>query len=122
MTKFIKALKAQINPNARKRVKPISFLDYPMRLTEEVTISYPLNNTQMEYLLRLNWNVSVWIDDPVDDLMIEKARKSAMNELSRIVYSEIENKVREIKYHIEYGETKKVKVLIDQLLDIFHQH
>lgn len=113
MTKFIEALNAQIDPEYRRSAKPPELLGAPITLTED----YCRIDIQNRFLLKLNWNVAIWLNASSLDSEVMQARIEAMNELSRLVYGEIENKLREIRYMIDYGDTKDAKAIINQLLD-----
>jgi hypothetical protein len=114
MTKFIEALEAQIDPR-QCRAKPpmLKCLDSPITLTPE----FCRIDIQNRYMLRLVWNVAVWLDSPAYDWQIEMARREAMVELKRLVYGEIMGDLSELRYLIRYGDQDKAEELINKLLD-----
>lgn len=112
MTKFIEALQAQIDREYRVRPKPIHLLAHPITLTED----YCRVDIQNRYLLQLCWNVPVWLDAPALDSDVEKARKEAMLELTRLVYGEIYGELSQLRYIIKYGETDKAIDCIDNVM------
>lgn len=114
MTKFIEALEAQIYPRMQRAKPPIvKCLDSPFTLTPELCRI----DIQNRVLLRLVWNVAVWIDSPAHDWQIELARREAMTELKRVVYGEIMGDLSELRYLIRYGDQEKAEELIGALLD-----
>jgi len=104
MIKFIEALKAQIDPNARQRAKPIKLLAAPIKLIPE----FCDREMQYKYLLSLVWNVSVWLDSSASDYEIELARKEAMKELARLIYGEIYSDLAQLRFFIKYGEDPEI--------------
>lgn len=113
MTKFIEALKAQTDPRMQRKAKPMKCLNSPVTLTPELC----REDVQNRYLLRLNWNIAVWIGSPCASWQIEKARHEAMKELNRVVYGEIMGDLCELRYLIRYGDQDKAEEQIDKLLE-----
>ena len=110
MTKFIEALEAQTNPRMRQKAKPMKCLNSPVTLIHELCRV----DVQTQFLLRLNWNIAVWIDSPCASWQIEQARREAMKELNRLVYGEIMGDLSELRYLIRYGDQDKAEEQIDK--------
>ncbi len=112
MTKFIDALKAQIDPEHRVRAKPMKLMMEPITLTP----NFCRMDLQNKYHLRLVWNVEIWLDTPTFDSQIEAARKEAMMELTRLVYGEIYGDLNQLKYMIRYGDSEDAMTIIDHII------
>src|ERR1017187_466930 len=98
MTKFIDALEIQVDPIRQQRAVPPKLLLHPITLINEPYLLH----TESRYFIKLNWNISVWLQDPVSSDAIESSRNDALLRLRDLVYGEIYSDLADLQFLVKY--------------------
>jgi hypothetical protein len=112
MTKFLDALKVQIDPDRRVKALAPSFMGEPMTLTADLVRI----DRADRYIVSLHWQVPIYMCPPVTDQHINEARREAMSVLKGMLYGEIHSKLAEIKFFVEYNESEKAVGKLQKLM------
>jgi hypothetical protein len=113
MTKFIDALQLDKDLSGRLKAKMPSCFKNPFEVNE-----YHINDGYLQaYRLQLVWSVQIWLDaDRSRPTALEDAKKEAVRNLKREIYSEIYQKLAEIRFILNNGDVEEGLKQIQSLM------